>query len=55
LNITCVPYSLDKALSEIFLYMLKRFTAIVVNVQAESIESSAGFINDGTGRPFKWQ
>lgn len=26
-----------------------------VNVQAESIESSAGFINDGTGRPFKWQ
>jgi len=28
---------------------------ILVSVQAELVELFAGFINDGTGRPFKWQ
>jgi len=30
-------------------------TTLFVSVQAELVKSSAGFINDGTGRPFKWQ
>jgi len=30
-------------------------TYLTVSVQAELMELSAGFINDGTGRPFKWQ
>jgi len=46
---------------DLFQFMVKqgigywKDTKKKVNVQAKSIESSAGFINDGTGRPFKWQ